>query len=175
MVPSGFRAGVSSRSLVRPGVSMVENGKENEEKPGIKVVDRRQFSADGERRPDAPEKPEARTEPPPESPAPEPPASAEPQGGAGFERRSLDEPEGVDFTMLVNAMATPALMLLGEIPHPDTGEPAVNLEQARLQIDMLDVLRVKCRGNLEPAEEKLLEEVLYHLRMRYVAKSGSPG
>jgi hypothetical protein len=40
---------------------------------------------------------------------------------------------------------------------------------------MLDLLRVKCRGNLTATEEKLLERVLYQLRMSYVAKTGSSG
>jgi len=79
----------------------------------------------------------------------------------------------VDFTMLINAMAHPALILLGEIAHPDTGRPIVELEQARLQIDLLDLLRIKCRGNLTVEEEQLLEKVLYQLRMLYVAKSGA--
>lgn len=87
----------------------------------------------------------------------------------------MDEPEGVDFTMLVNAMAHPALLFLGEIPHPATGEATLDLEQAKIQIDMLGLLGVKCRGNLEPQEEKLLERVLYQLRMLYVARSSRTG
>ena len=94
-------------------------------------------------------------------------------GDTQFEHRPLDEPEGVDFTMLINAMAQPALLYLGEIPHPATGKPTLDLEGARLQIDMLDLLRVKCRGNLTPQEDNLLESVLHQLRMRYVARSGT--
>jgi len=155
---------------------MGKEGEDKREKPGIKVVDRRQFNADGDRRDDAPEEAAPIPETTPELTPPVRPADPVGTGeGPGFERRSLEEPAGVDFTMLVNAMATPALMMLGEVPHPDSGEPTVHLEQARLQIDMLDLLRVKCRGNLEPTEERLLEEVLYQLRMLYVAKSGSPG
>jgi hypothetical protein len=91
--------------------------------------------------------------------------------GSGFERRPRSEPEGVDFAMLVNAMAQPALLFLGEIPHPVTHEATVDLEQAKLQIDMLEVLAVKCRGNLTAQEEKLLDRWLYELRMRYVART----
>ncbi|ANM32054.1 hypothetical protein ABI59_03305 [Acidobacteria bacterium Mor1] len=75
--------------------------------------------------------------------------------------------------MLLNAMAQPALLFLGEIPHPDSNQPTVDLVQARLQIDMLDLLRVKCRGNLTKQEEGLLDRVLYQLRMLYVTRSGS--
>ena len=153
---------------------MGEDRREDADKAGIKVVDRRQFTATGERRPDAPELDEDRpTADPPPAPERAEPPSGDPR--RGFEHRPVEEPEGVDFSMLVNAMATQALMLLGEIPHPDTGEPVVHLDQARLQIDMLELLRVKCRGNLDPTEERLLDEVLYQLRMRYVAKAGTPG
>jgi len=75
--------------------------------------------------------------------------------------------------VLINAMTQPALIYLGEIPHPGTGKPVVDLEQARVQIDMLDLLRVKTRGNLSSEEESLLERVLYQLRMLYVSRSGA--
>jgi hypothetical protein len=77
--------------------------------------------------------------------------------------------------MLINAMAEPALLFLGEIPHPATGRPTVDLERARIQIDMLDLLRVKCRGNLTPEEESLLDRFLYQVRMLYVSRANQPG
>lgn len=142
-------------------------------KPGIKVTDRRHFTAEGERRSDVAE--ESETPAPPPAVATERAAGERATAPPRFERRALDEPEGVDFTMLVNAMAQPALLYLGEIPHPATGQTSMDLEGARLQIDMLDLLRVKSRGNLTPQEESLLESVLYQLRMRYVARSGAAG
>lgn len=163
-------------------------GKEHEEGGGqdeLKVNDRRLFDADGQLRQDLEddtvEEEEQRTESelpgqPEESEAPE-----EPAAGPGFERRPQDdEPSGVDFTMLIHAMAQPALIYLGMTAHPATGKPEVNLEQARLQIDMLDVLRAKSRGNLTDEEEALLDKLLYELRMQFVARSdeaqhGAPG
>jgi len=135
----------------------------------FKIKDRRHFTAAGERRPEMTDEAEEAqgnlAAQPKEAPSPTPPATA------GFERRPLDEPEGVDFTMLVNAMAQPALLFLGEIPHPATGERTLDPEQARIQIDMLGLLAVKCRGNLSAAEEKLLDRVLYQLRMLYVSRA----
>jgi len=149
-----------------------EGRSEEQSEQPIKVVDRRHFTAEGDRREDAPEDVE--------------PAAEKARGGeragqdrrpeeSGFERRPVSEPRGVDFTMLINAMAQPALLFLGEIPHPDTEEPTVDLTQARLQIDLLDLLKVKCRGNLTPEEDGLLDRVLYQLRMLYVARSNQPG
>ena len=153
------------------GAHPEEPGKDDQS-PRIKVTDRRHFTLEGERRGDVEEEPE------PPTPATTPPASgaARPQANEPkFERRPLDEPEGVDFTMLINAMAQPALLYLGEIPHPASGQATLDLEGARIQIDMLDLLRVKCRGNMTPQEDGLLERVLHQLRMLYVARSGSAG
>lgn len=134
----------------------------------FKVTDRRHFTSEGERRLEDTGEAEEETS----KPSPAPPA-AEAQGARGpeFERRPLNEPESVDFTMLINAMAQPALLFLGEISHPGTGKPTIDPEQAKLQIDMLELLRVKCRGNLTRQEENLLEQVLYHLRMLYVSRA----
>ena len=140
--------------------------KENDD--DIKVNDRRLFSSDGSLRGDLPEEEEA-------APA-EPEKREEKAAGddGGFERKPLEEPEGVDFTMLINAMAQPALIFLGEVAHPGTGQAEVNLEQAQMQIDLLDMLRIKCRGNLTAEEEGLLERILYQLRMLYVSRSSQP-
>jgi hypothetical protein len=144
-------------------------GKGTQAEPELKVTDRRHFTSEGQLRSDLVEdegEREARVV------APDEPRSG--RDRSGFERRPVDEPPGVDFTMLINAMAEPALLFLGEIEHPGTGRPTVDLERARIQIDMLDLLRVKCRGNLRAEEEGLLERILYQLRMLYVARANQP-
>ena len=160
-------------------------GKEDEgqEESELKVTDRRLFTAEGELRGEI----EEAAEPGPESSTATPEGEAEVTAeardeaaeqtheGAGFRHRPVEEPQGVDFTMLINAMAQPALIFLGEIAHPGTGQPEINLEQARLQIDLLDLLRVKCRGNLTREEEGLLDRMLYQLRMLFVSRSSQPG
>ena len=134
----------------------------------FKVTDRRKFTSEGEFRGEREEEGEATSPTPPQSSSPPPPRG---ESDAAFERRSLSEPEGVNLTMLISAMAQQALRSLGEVPHPATGTPQIEPEQARLQIDMIELLRVKCRGNLTPDEESLLEQALYQLRMLYVART----
>jgi hypothetical protein len=158
------------------GLSMADGGAErrdtDEDSNEIRVTDRRLFTRDGVLREEVSRPDEEEQERGERTPEP----AERPQVAAGgFARRSLDEPSGVDFTMLVNAMAQPALIFLGEIAPPGTGRPEVNLEQARLQIDLLDLLRVRCRGNMSAEEEGLLEQILYQLRMLYVARSSPPG
>lgn len=153
---------------------MVESDQEKktQRREEFKVTDRRHFTAAGERRQGVEEDAEETGSPQPvEAHGTE---ETSQRSGPEFERQTVEEPEGVDFTMLVNAMAQPALFFLGEIPNPSTGESSVDLEQARLQIDMLGLLGVKCRGNLTAQEEKLLDRVLYQLRMLYVARTGKP-
>lgn len=157
---------------------------QEEEADGIKVTDRRLFTREGVLR-EGMSEPEDKEEPREEAPAEDEgrgtareaaPAAGEARqrSGAGFEHRPIEEPQGVDFTMLINAMAQPALIFLGEIAHPGKGRPEVNLEQARLQIDLLDLLRIRCRGNMTPDEEGLLDQILYQLRMLYLARSNPP-
>lgn len=136
----------------------------------LKVTDRRLFTADGQIRADV-EQDERVDEP---AAAEEAVRDGAATGRAGFERQPVEEPAGVDFTMLINAMAEPALLFLGEIAHPSSGKPQVDLERARIQIDMLDLLRVKCRGNLSSEEEGLLDRILYQLRMLFVDRSNRP-
>ena len=135
----------------------------------LKVTDRRHFTLEGDPREGAPDAEDDVTEPEEQGPVEETPQAEAPE--EGFERRPIEEPEGVDFTMLLNAMVQPALMFLGEIPHPSSGKPEIDLERAQIQIELLDLLRIRCRGNLSREEEDLLDRMLYELRMLYVAQS----
>jgi hypothetical protein len=57
---------------------------------------------------------------------------------------------------------------LGEVPDPVTQERRKDLPLAKQTIDILGMLKEKTRGNLAPAEEKLMENILTDLRWRYV-------
>ena len=49
--------------------------------------------------------------------------------------------------------------------------PAANVALARQTIDLLGVLQEKTKGNLDGDEERLLDQVLYDLRLRFVELS----
>ena len=85
-----------------------------------------------------------------------------------------DQPP-VDFSSVCLSLATSALYHMGVAPHPESGEaPEKNLPLARHTIDTLEMLQRKTHGNLEEEEARLLESLLYELRMRFVeAGSGS--
>jgi len=74
----------------------------------------------------------------------------------------------VTFSTFLLGLSTQALLHLGEIPNPASSQIETDLVAAKQVIDILGVLDAKTRGNLEQAEQELLESVLYDLRMRYV-------
>jgi hypothetical protein len=76
----------------------------------------------------------------------------------------------VDFSTLVISIAQGALMNLGEIEDPDTKQKSQNLVLARHNIDLLGLLQDKTRGNLDKEEQKLIENLLYDLRIKYVSR-----
>ncbi len=112
------------------------------------------------------------------------------RGGAGEDEDAAPEageqPAGdalptVDFSSLCLSLGTSALYHLGAVGDPETGAkaPAPNLPLARQTIDILEMLQGKTQGNLEAEETRLLEGLLFELRMRFVevrdAQGGADG
>ncbi|MEM9176202.1 MAG: DUF1844 domain-containing protein [Myxococcota bacterium] len=75
----------------------------------------------------------------------------------------------VDFSTFVLSRGTTALYQLGAVPDPATGETvAPDPLVAQQTIDTLEMIRDKTRGNLDEEERKLIDSLLYELRMRFV-------
>ena len=74
----------------------------------------------------------------------------------------------IDFATFVVSLSHSALMNLGEAEHPETSSVEVNLPLAKQTIDLLGLLEEKTKGNLSGDEERLLSQVLFDLRMRFV-------
>lgn len=133
---------------------------ENTESSGFKVVDRRTFTSEGNRIPGQVEEekkrePELRIPPKPQA---APPAESE-----------LEEEEASErFAVLVSYLSTTAMFQLGLLPGPGGEYIPADLANASRTIDLLEVLQEKTRGNLTGQESKLLEDVLYELRMTYL-------
>jgi hypothetical protein len=75
------------------------------------------------------------------------------------------------FSNLVLQEGNMALMLLGKVPHPETGETVKDLDSAKLFIDQLEMLAAKTKGNLNPDEQSLLNQTLTAVRMAYVEEA----
>jgi len=88
-------------------------------------------------------------------------------GGAG-EQSNLP---GIDFSTFVLSLSHSALVNLGDAPSPVDGRRDENLPMARQTIDLLALLELKTSGNLTGEEERVLQQALYDLRLRYVEVS----
>lgn len=133
---------------------------DNEQSKGFQVKDRRRFTETGEARDDAASVEE------PSSQAADAKPDAAPQRPS-HEREPLE----ITLSTFVMSLSTQALMCLGEIPNPLTDKMEPDLDAVREFIDILSMLQEKTRGNVDAAEARLFEKVLYDLRMRFVEKA----
>lgn len=142
-----------------------EEREREEEQRGFKVTDRRRFDGSGvEREDDEPGAPRGvddneladvlSTE----------------AGSADGPTQQSGELPAIDFSTFVISLTTSALMHLGEAPEMDQTAVA-NLPLAKQTIDIVGMLQQKTAGNLSDDEEKLLNQVLYDLRVRYIARA----
>ncbi|MGK3985396.1 DUF1844 domain-containing protein [Sorangium sp. So ce136] len=76
----------------------------------------------------------------------------------------------LDFSTFVLSIIGSAYVHLGDAPSPD-GSEEQNLVLAHQDIDLLALLQEKTKGNLTGDEERLLDQALYDLRVRYVEVS----
>ncbi len=124
--------------------------------------------------------------PPPEGPDPEAPSAADQQASADAYKestRQIDDQinkemrkqgqahRATDFEMtfekFVASIYMSALMQLG-LAAPPGEKPVVDLIGARQTIDTLAILQEKTKGNLTSAEQNMLQNCLYELRMAYL-------
>jgi hypothetical protein len=160
-----------------------------EEQGEFKVVDRRLFTQDGERRPDVVVEPPKATPPSqeasrrvqssahpqaPQAPqAPKPPASAppprEPQAKASPPSPdSSADKSAAHFEQLVMSLLTTAMFQMGLAARPGEQPPPPDFAAAQETIDLLTALQEKTKGNLTMAESDMLTGGLYELRMAFV-------
>ena len=131
----------------------------DQDTPGFKVTDKRLFRDDGEVREDRAREADA-------SQPDEPPRSA---GETARPDQDAQEQSGVDFASFVISLATTAMIHLGEGPRESEGPPE-DLNAAKQMIDILGMLEQKTEGNLSAEEARLIHEILYELRMKFLAK-----
>jgi len=77
-------------------------------------------------------------------------------------------PREINFSLFISSLGMQTLMHLGEITNPFTKKKEKDLTQAKQTIDIISVLKDKTKGNLTEDESKILNSLLYELRMKYV-------
>jgi hypothetical protein len=124
----------------------------DKEEKSFKTTDKRQFDDTG--RP----KSEAREEKKKESS----------DKGFNASTSSFSSPPKIDFITFIMSLHTSTLISLGIIPAPGDDKPSVNLELAGQNIDMIEMIKEKTKGNLTDPEKQVLDNSLYELRMKYI-------
>ena len=89
----------------------------------------------------------------------------------GSSKKKETESFQIDFSTFIMSLTSSAFYHLGDMPDPSTGKKEVNLPAVQQTIDMLIMLREKTKGNLKEDEEKLVEQLIYELQVKYVAKT----
>lgn len=82
----------------------------------------------------------------------------------------METPEtGLTFSGFILSLATTAAVHFGDIADPNTGERAEpNLAAAAQMIELIALLQERTKGNLIEPEERLMDDLLYELRLRFV-------
>lgn len=93
---------------------------------------------------------------------------------ADADDKELGALPAVDFATFLLSLGHSALVHLGVAPDPSGANHGQNLPLARQTIDLIVLLGDKTKGNLTGEEERILEQLVYDLRLRYVeaAKAG---
>ena len=73
-----------------------------------------------------------------------------------------------DFTTFMISMGASALMHMGDSPDPMTHKVERNLPLAHHTIDTLEMIGEKTKGNLTEEEERVFNDLLMDIKMRYV-------
>ena len=133
---------------------------EDSSSTGFKVVDRRLFSADGSRKEGIPMGEEKVESAPKDDRTTPREAPSTPHG--------QDKEDSPEFETLVSYLSTTAMFQLGLIPGPSGEYTPADLPNAQRTINLLEVLQEKTQGNLTAGESRLLEDILYELRMNFV-------
>ncbi len=81
--------------------------------------------------------------------------------------RPQTEPE---FNVFITSLGIQAMIFMGEMPNPLTNETKVELDRARYLIETIAMINSKTRGNLTTEEQKLIDDILYGLRLKYAEK-----
>ena len=139
----------------------------SDDKKPFTVNDRRHFTAEGETRDEDSSRKEPKTRTTPagvRDPVEPVPAAPDPDTADAGRRPALD------FAGLILSLGAQASLLLG-LAEGDEDAPPPDLEGAQAIISLLEVLRDKTDGRRTEDEERVLEGILYELRMAYVSRT----
>lgn len=80
-----------------------------------------------------------------------------------------------NFLQFISGFGVQALVHLGRMPNPQSGETRLDMPNAKYSIDLLGILQEKTKGNLTPEEDRYLADILRDLRLIYVEAANQAG
>lgn len=73
----------------------------------------------------------------------------------------------IDLTTFFLSISSAAFMGLGLV-NPEGSAPEIDLNLAKQNIDLLELMQEKTKGNRTPEEDRLIEQLLFETRMRFI-------
>jgi hypothetical protein len=141
---------------------------EKDSSGGFKIQDKRRFDFEGKERT---QEEAAQEKAPPQTGKvfeTGPDSVSGPVAEGGTPDSQAVEPGEINFSSFILSLATQALMQMGQIAPPEGVQIPVDRGSASQTIDILVMLQSKTRGNLDPEEDRLMEEILHNLRLSFV-------
>ena len=147
---------------------------------GIKIVDRRRFTAEGDTRAEAasiadPVKPPS---PPPAVPKAAPAASASVAAAAGSQAAPAAGGQAAAgpsaLLQFIAQLATTAMAAMGVLPPAQSRGVPVNFQMAQDYLEIIAMLQERTRGNLTVEEDTTLQSILIDLRLQFVDVTQPP-
>ena len=80
----------------------------------------------------------------------------------------MQTPEHSLFNLLILSLGNATLIALGLVSEPGVKSMQKDLDAAHSNIELLEMLKLKTKGNLSSEEGDLLSELLYDLQLKYV-------
>lgn len=77
----------------------------------------------------------------------------------------------ITFETFVLSLGTATMISLGEVENPVLKKKDVNIESAKQNIELLELMKIKTAGNLDEREAQILDGILYEARMKFVEKT----
>ena len=78
------------------------------------------------------------------------------------------------FDQLISSLVHSAWVYLGKVKNPMNDKLEKNIDQASVQIDMLDMLFKRMTGNLSEEEEQYLSHIIRELKMNFDEEKNNP-
>ena len=78
------------------------------------------------------------------------------------------------FDQLISSLVHSAWVYLGKVKNPMNDKLEKNIDQASIQIDMLDMLFKRMTGNLSEEEDQYLSHIIRELKINFVEEKNNP-